>query len=412
MTESGHFHRNSDMPNVSFRKIHLLLGMSGLALLLCSCVQRDDAPGVSDRNVNLDSLSGKSISSQFASIAETAVSNGIVEGIQFAIVEDGRVLTTQAFGLADREENRPMTVDTPINVASISKSVTAWGVLALAERSNVDLNAPVRSLLSEVDLYDETFPGIEVSIRMLLSHTSGLSGPSVPVTPATDSLPGVSDVLLGRSSVPRPLIERPPGSGFAYSGAGYLVLQELVENQGQQEFAAFMAEAVLGRARMPDSTYVLAPDLLERVAVYYRADGRRREPYHLPGAAGGLYSTANDMARFVMLYTDNGQAIRNQIISDEGFVALLGPVADSVEYGNQDMPIRYALGHYTYETEEGTKIAFHAGGNPGLRAFFIVAMERNIGFFAVANNDRGNEVLAEMLLAWGDNYGLTLHSYH
>jgi len=400
------------MTIVPYRTVFLLLGLSGLGLVLYSCVQRDDAPGVSDRNRKLDSLKSKPISSQFVSIAETAVSNGIVEGIQFAIVEGGDVLATRAFGLADREKNVPMTVDTPINVASISKSVTAWGVLALAERSNIDLNAPVRGLLGEGELYDETFPGIEVSVRMLLSHTSGLSGPSVPVTPATESLPGVTDVLFGKSSVPRPVIERPPGSGFVYSGAGYLVLQELVEDQAQQEFAGFMAEAVLGRARMPDSTYVLAPDLLERVAVYYRADGRRREPYHLPGAAGGLYSTANDMAQFITMYTVNGHAIRNQIISDEAYAALLSPIADSVEYGNQDVSIQYALGHYTYETEEGVKIAFHAGGNPGLRAFFIVALERNSGFFAVTNNDRGTEALAEMLNAWGHYNGLTLHSYH
>ena len=82
---------------------------------------------------------------------------------------------------------------------------------------------------------------------------------------------------------------------------------------------------------------------------------------------------------------------------------------DQPQAGVDDL--RYALGHYTYITEEGTTILFHAGGNPGLRALFLVAPDAGHGFFAVANNDRGSEVLAEMLAAWGNYYELTVHSH-
>jgi len=62
-------------------------------------------------------------------------------------------------------------------------------------------------------------------------------------------------------------------------------------------------------------------------------------------------------------------------------------------------------------TPEGAKIVFHSGGNPGLRAIMVVAPELDAGFFAVANNDRGSAVIAELLGSWGTHHGLTLHEY-
>jgi hypothetical protein len=53
---------------------------------------------------------------------------------------------------------------------------------------------------------------------------------------------------------------------------------------------------------------------------------------------------------------------------------------------------------------------YHAGGNPGLRAIFVVAPDRNDGFFAVANNDRGSQVLTAMINSWGEHHGITLHA--
>ena len=96
---------------------------------------------------------------------------------------------------------------------------------------------------------------------------------------------------------------------------------------------------------------------------------------------------------------------------DEKFAALLNPIIDAIDVDGSIRSIQYALGHYTYTTPEGTRIVFHAGGNPGLRAVFVVALDRDAGFFAVANSDNGSETLAEMMRVWGEYYGLTLHEF-
>ena len=355
-------------------------------LALCACSPSGEREYLSDADKQ------RPIADQFAIIAETAVSEAAVEGVQFALVEEGEILLTEAAGLADRESSVPMTARTPINVASISKPLTAWGLIALAERRNLDLDASVSGLLSNDQLVDDVLSGHDVSLRMLLSHTSGLSGSSVPVVPVTDPLPDIADILQGKSSVKRARIERSPGQEFSYSGAGYLVLQQVIEEQTRMRFAVYMKSTVHRPAQMLESTFSLSPALREDIATYYRGNGRRRDPYHLPGAAGGLYSTADDMARYIALYTDSGQALRKRIISEDGFTALLSPVARVDESDSGVDELYYALGHYTYETPEGTKIIFHAGGNPGLRSLFVVAPVRNIGFFAVTNNDRGSDV--------------------
>ena len=331
--------------------------------------------------------------------------------MQYAIIEGGALLDKRAFGLADREAGIAMTVDTPINVASISKSFTALGTMALFERSNLDLDGPIRLLMSDNELHDKIFLSSRVSPRMLLSHTSGLSGPSVPVTPMTEALPGIADILLGNSSVSRAVMERPAGSGYAYSGAGFLVLQQVIEDLSQEDFASFMHNNVLRPLNMTDSTFVLGANSQPRTAVYYRGDGRRREPYHLPGAAGGLYSTASDMAKFVAFYARGGDLVGQPVLSPDEFERMLNPAATIGNAEGQPVEIHYALGHHVYESPEVATIVFHAGGNPGLRALYVVAIERGVGFFAVANNDRGSDVLAAFLERWGKHYDLTVHEH-
>lgn len=136
-------------------------------------------------------------------------------------------------------------MNTAINVASISKALTAWEFIILAEREGWDIDAPVDELLNDKRLCADLFSDYDVSARMLLSRTSGLSAPIVPVTPATQPLPILTDILSGRSSVARPEMEAAPGFRFPYSGLGYLMLQKIIEDRTQETFSAYMSDALL-----------------------------------------------------------------------------------------------------------------------------------------------------------------------
>jgi len=127
----------------------LVSGLVALIVLgICSCTQDDNVASNDPRYMRPKLDSEHSIATKFISLIENAISQGLVEGVQFSIIEDGELLLAQGFGLADRETNRPMTADTPINVASLSKSFTAWGVLALSEHNDIDLDSSINNYLN------------------------------------------------------------------------------------------------------------------------------------------------------------------------------------------------------------------------------------------------------------------------
>src|SRR5690554_6697056 len=97
-----------------------------------------------------------------------------IPGCNVALVKDREVVWTEAYGHADVESGRPLTVDTPMSVQSITKSVTAWGVMLLSEKGLIDLDAPVSQCLKSWKFPDSVYPTEKITTRQLLSHTAGM----------------------------------------------------------------------------------------------------------------------------------------------------------------------------------------------------------------------------------------------
>ncbi len=337
--------------------------------------------------------------------AAEQIERGTVPGLVVAVVESGAVLHAEGFGWADVESGRRMTAATPLNVASISKSISAWGLVRFCRDEELSLDAPVPPLIESFRLTGpRKLDRAGVTVRRVLSHSAGLSTPSAPVFEAARSLPPLQTILEGRAGgVPRLKLFQPPGLGFSYSGGGYLLLQLLVEQKTGGSFAGFMAREVLERAGMAASSFRLNPAIRAAAATYYRSDGRIRELYHLPGAAGGLYSTAEDMARWLTLYAES-TAAHEALLPRESFRALLEPQVRWYVGGVEAAGTSYALGHATWTSRDGQLYAFHAGGNPGLRAFYFVAPRSGNGLFLAANHDDGQVAFRRLIEAWARHY--------
>jgi CubicO group peptidase (beta-lactamase class C family) len=97
-----------------------------------------------------------------------------IPGCNIALVKDGEIVWTDAYGYADVTSGRAMTVDTPMSVQSITKSVTAWGVLRLAEKGFIDLDAPVSQYLKSWQFPQPDYSTKQITVRQLLSHTAGM----------------------------------------------------------------------------------------------------------------------------------------------------------------------------------------------------------------------------------------------
>lgn len=222
----------------------------------------------------------------------------------FVLIEDGKVA-----GEHFMSRGRPVTRDTLFQVASLSKWITAWGVMTLVERGKLDLDAPVSRYLKRWQLPPSQFGNDGVTVRRLLSHTAGLTDglgyagfkPGEPVQSLEASLTRAADASPGKSGATR--VGRAPGSGFAYSGGGYTMLQLLIEEVSGRPFNQYMTEEVLRPLGMTHATFLLDDASEANVAEFFDTDGTQAVHYRFTAtAAASLYVSAADLTRLIQAH--------------------------------------------------------------------------------------------------------------
>lgn len=233
-----------------------------------------------------------------------------IPGASLAVVDGDEVVYADGFGARDLETNAPATAETRYGMASITKSFTATAVLQQVEAGRVDLQDPVTDHLP---FYEGL--GEPPTIHELLSHSSRMPSDGASVA-LIGRLMGVDPVEVPLSSdadferyVADSLPERSPDERFFYYNTGYTVLGKLVEELDGRAFPTYVGEEILEPLAMDRS--VLAPedfeDLDDAMTPYRTEDGERVEagfPVKGVGAAGGLVSTVEDLARYLQFQFD------------------------------------------------------------------------------------------------------------
>ncbi len=326
-----------------------------------------------------------------------------VVGAAVAIVEEGAAIWAKGFGVADAEDP-VIAAETIFNAGSISKTVTAWGVMNLVEQGKLDLDRPVAAFLSRWRLPDSAFDSDEVTVRRLLSHTAGLSMPSIPGFAVPAPLPTLKQKLLGDytgsvyASGGSPVVQiQEPGQGFRYSGGGFVLLQLLVEEVTGTTFAEYMQREILDRLGMTSSRFGW-DESLAPMASPHRSSGETHPTYRFAGTAGaGLYTTVTDLARFVAasMVGPNRAAPGRGVLERETIASMYQPV--SIHDGTAQSGLGYMTGPLG---AEGVRSANHGGSNFGWRALFVSAPHRRRAIVMLTNSDNGRDVLRDLVCIW------------
>jgi CubicO group peptidase (beta-lactamase class C family) len=229
------------------------------------------------------------------------------------VARNGRVLFHEAYGYADRDKKVPNRKDTKFNLGSINKNFTRAAIHQLAARGMLSLDDPIKKFLPD---YPNAQAAEKVTIRYLLSMTSGVGDffgarydatPKEKIRTLQDYLPLFAD---------RPL-EFEPGTNNRYSNGGYVVLGLIIEKASGQDYYAYVRENIFKPCGMNDTdSYPRDADVPNLARGYTREgrDGKGRVLNHatLPGrgsSAGGGYSTAEDLLKYVQALKDGKIAL-------------------------------------------------------------------------------------------------------
>jgi CubicO group peptidase (beta-lactamase class C family) len=263
------------------------------------------------------------------------------------LIQNGEVVATHPFGIANAAIKSPVKIDrTLYQMASVSKMVTAWGIMKLVEDGTIALDKPVNQYLKRwkfpVSQYSD-----RVTIRHLLSHTGGLddlSGyagflPGESIQSLEESLTLTKDfTTLGK--LRGATVAREPGQNWLYSGRGYTVLQLLIEEVTQQSFSDYMEKAILKPLGMEKSSFdweaIAASGRTDELATSF--DQKLQPSPHrryTATAAASLYATPQDMAHFVQAYNR-----KNLVLKQETLKQMMQPQPGTHQY--------WGLGHTLY----------------------------------------------------------------
>ena len=314
--------------------------------------------------------------------------------VAFALIANGRAVATHFVSVG-----KPVDGDSRFQVASMSKWITAWGVMTLVEAGKLDLDKPVSLYLKRWKLPKGKFDNAGVTVRRLLSHTAGLTDglgyagfkPGDPVQRLEVSLTRAADASSGADGAVRVGIE--PGTEFIYSGGGYTLLQLLVEDVSGQSFNEFMKASVFAPLGMTRSTFLIEETGVPDVAEFFDTRGAPAIHYRFAAlAATSLYTTTTDMTLFLRAHVPGplGEAPGRGVLRPKTLLEMHRPHAS--QYG-ADI---WGLGTMLYAPNNaGSFIIGHDGSNePAINT--AARLDPNTGDGIVVL-ETGNRLLATVI---------------
>ena len=278
----------------------------------------------------------------------TEIAANHAAGVVTLVMQDGQVLQHGAFGMADRERKIPMAPDSVFWIASMTKSISVSAILTLVDEGKLTLDEPASRWLPELGkaaLADGTPVERPVTLRDLMSHTSGLAFPPRKPSDGAQSLPGyVAELIKAPFSFQ-------PGAAYEY-GFGITVAGRCAEIASGQSFESLVQTRILDPLGMKDTSFHPDDRLRARFAKTYKTaeEGPGLAPgynpfvtpdatvRHMPEPSGGLFSTATDLAVFYQMILSGGEHQGKRILTKEAIAEMTKP------HDAGDKPVNYGLG--------------------------------------------------------------------
>ncbi|ODT88370.1 serine hydrolase domain-containing protein [Phenylobacterium sp. SCN 70-31] len=319
-------------------------------------------------------------------------------GAAICVIRGGEVADAGGFGEA--EAGRRMEADTVFAGASISKPIAAVLAMQLVEEGRVGLDQPVNEVLQAWRVPENAYTdAVPVTLRHLLSHTAGLTVHGFGDFPGSRG-PTPLETLTGRPPAANPpvVVDKTPGGSVRYSGGGTTAVELMLEELTGERFADLARRRIFDPLGMRRTTFGQPlPEAFHAItAVGHDALGRplpRRFTYTPQLAAGGVYTSAPDYARFMVECRRAWLGEDNVLLGREATRAMMTRQGSS----------QFGLG---WELVGGAAMRFgHGGSNDGYQCNATCFLESGDGVVVLTNALLGIILHAELLNAVAAAYG-------
>ncbi|MCB0600867.1 MAG: beta-lactamase family protein [Saprospiraceae bacterium] len=314
-----------------------------------------------------------------------------VPGVSIAVVKDGKMRWARGYGMANTQSGTRVDTSTLFQAGSISKPLAALGALKLVEAGRLDLDADVNNYLKSWKVPDNRFTNQDkVTLRLLLTHSAGMTVHGFPGYAQSDTMPSLVEVLDGKGNTPPIVADTFPGSLWRYSGGGYTVMQQMIEDVSGLPFTSFLDDSILRPLGMHNSTYaqpLIASRHPQASAAYDRSGTLIEGLWHNypEQAAAGLWTTPADLARYCL-------AVQGIAGGATGEVLNPGTIRTMLTKHLNDWGLGPAL------RWDGDSLLFgHGGKNAGFSNNMLASVHQGYGVIVMTNADQGIDLMNEIM---------------
>ncbi|MEU0506149.1 serine hydrolase domain-containing protein [Nocardia sp. NPDC005998] len=319
---------------------------------------------------------------------EALLARRAMVGSVVAIVRAGELEFFSGHGFADLGAHRPMSIDTVLRVASITKTFTAIGVMQLVQRGLIELDAPAEKYLRAYPLVPADPSFRPATVRHLLTHTAGIGETAHPtrvlrpdfgesVDPGTP-IPPLADYYRGGLR-----LRAEPGTRWTYSNHGFATLGQIIADVSGISLAQYLRDNIFRPLGMTDTDLELTPSMRARLATGYHLRGNGPRAIALremvTAGAASAYSTPRDMARYLAALSCGGANEYGEVLESSTLATMFEPQYQP-DHRIPGMGLAFfrgvAGGHRTVE---------HQGILPGFDSQIWVAPDDGLGIFACTN---------------------------
>ena len=316
---------------------------------------------------------------------EQLVANGEVPSLSVAVARDGKIIWEKGFGLADREKNIPATEHTMYRLASISKQLTATGLMILVEQGLIKLDDPINDYLGEAKLKARNGDAKDATVQRVASHTSGLPLHSQYFYGNEfNQLPPMDETIRRYGN-----LVTAPGERYQYSNLGYGLIGYVISRVSGKSYADFMREQIFVPLGMDHTSVHVGHGLENGQATNYSADGMTIPPCNSdsPGASA-IISSAHDLIRFAMFHLKSDLSDQRAIITEATIDKMQKP---SPETGPKEEwecdGSGYGIGWVISTTNDNLRVVHHFGGTIGVSTVLALVPEENLAVAILSNTN-------------------------